>query len=907
MSMIAPSFRSVFVSILFVFTLLGAASSVYAFESPPVFVNSVTLSDGAQYSQGETISGTAVLENQGNGRVAEVFYIVRIVGAYGDDGLPLIAFTEDRFGPISLNAGESKEVVFSITPPVSVAGDGLGVEVEAIMPSGIALGWKSTRIQIAGTIGFIEPQVGYVVINEEDLFDLEQGPTVEKGGSVHLALGYTNETGTNFTLTPEIRISRFGEGGENPIIFSGDMFTLPSGEVVDVITELPIFDTPGVYEGTITIFDDVGVQRSRPLDFRYIVAGTTATIHSLTTGATRVGENTPLAVTVLFTGVPFDVTVPENYERSLDGTLLVRLFDRQGNPLASGSQTIDLYSDTEATISLVPIGSAGAATVEAVILDGNTELAKKSITLESDAAALPVWFWYAVGASGVLGVLVLWFFFFRTGKQTPPPAAVAALLIVGVGATVAGTIYFSTEPETVTAAVISERLVVTQAPWPEYSNRFPGISKGNAAVDRNFRLFFNGPGTTVEPGEEFYVQGSLGWLYCNNSSFHFSVRAGFNGKEQEVTRAASRTTCLNQTLEQYLASQNLSNVLRTQGREKYERQLAIATSNYNRRQASCVDTLSHISGGGGHAMYNFSKRFSLGPFTAPSTPGEHRITIGAGTVQRGAGNYAPSLFGYLPITVEGEPPNDPSISGPTSGRVNISYLFEFTATDPDSDNVLYEIDWDNDETVDVTTEQTSSGSSLSRSFTWITDGVKTFQARAQDAGGARSDWTPHTITIDPAASCEDGIDNDGDGHIDYPADTGCSSLTDTDETDPAQCQDGIDNNGNGLIDYPDDPACSSAGDFDEEVLPDASLSLAANPPFARPTDTVSLIWTAENTQSCSLTGTNGDSWNLSGESGSQTSSPLLVETVYTLACTDLSDNSVQTSVTVKLLPSFEEI
>ena len=37
----------------------------------------------------------------------------------------------------------------------------------------------------------------------------------------------------------------------------------------------------------------------------------------------------------------------------------------------------------------------------------------------------------------------------------------------------------------------------------------------------------------------------------------------------------------------------------------------------------------------------------------------------------------------------------------------------------------------------------------------------------------------------PAAACANGKDDDGDGKIDYPADPGCESAADTDETDPA--------------------------------------------------------------------------------------------------------------------------
>jgi len=33
-------------------------------------------------------------------------------------------------------------------------------------------------------------------------------------------------------------------------------------------------------------------------------------------------------------------------------------------------------------------------------------------------------------------------------------------------------------------------------------------------------------------------------------------------------------------------------------------------------------------------------------------------------------------------------------------------------------------------------------------------------------------------------ACSDGLDNDGDGKIDYPADPGCADLLDNDEADP---------------------------------------------------------------------------------------------------------------------------
>jgi MYXO-CTERM domain-containing protein len=67
----------------------------------------------------------------------------------------------------------------------------------------------------------------------------------------------------------------------------------------------------------------------------------------------------------------------------------------------------------------------------------------------------------------------------------------------------------------------------------------------------------------------------------------------------------------------------------------------------------------------------------------------------------------------------------------------------------------------------------------------------------------------------PVYECSDGVDNDLDGFTDYPADISCSDPTDNDESGPPQCSDGIDNDGDGLTDFPADPGCTDANDPNE--------------------------------------------------------------------------------------------
>lgn len=47
-----------------------------------------------------------------------------------------------------------------------------------------------------------------------------------------------------------------------------------------------------------------------------------------------------------------------------------------------------------------------------------------------------------------------------------------------------------------------------------------------------------------------------------------------------------------------------------------------------------------------------------------------------------------------------------------------------------------------------------------------------------------TDVVERTWTEDPVGQCNDGLDNDGDGFVDFPRDPGCGSATDSDESNP---------------------------------------------------------------------------------------------------------------------------
>lgn len=94
--------------------------------------------------------------------------------------------------------------------------------------------------------------------------------------------------------------------------------------------------------------------------------------------------------------------------------------------------------------------------------------------------------------------------------------------------------------------------------------------------------------------------------------------------------------------------------------------------------------------------------------------------------------------------------------------------------------------------------------------------------------GINSYYTNGALPLErPPVACADGVDNDGDGLSDFPADPGCASTGDTSESQPLPaCADGVDNDQDGFTDHPADPGCASATD-DNEFNPAPPTELPA--------------------------------------------------------------------------------
>lgn len=74
-------------------------------------------------------------------------------------------------------------------------------------------------------------------------------------------------------------------------------------------------------------------------------------------------------------------------------------------------------------------------------------------------------------------------------------------------------------------------------------------------------------------------------------------------------------------------------------------------------------------------------------------------------------------------------------------------------------------------------------------------------------------FVPGRLVIIGPRPCSDGLDNDGDGLTDFPADPGCDAPDDS--TEPETCTNGLDDDGDGLVDFGADPGCVASTDNSE--------------------------------------------------------------------------------------------
>jgi plastocyanin len=98
-----------------------------------------------------------------------------------------------------------------------------------------------------------------------------------------------------------------------------------------------------------------------------------------------------------------------------------------------------------------------------------------------------------------------------------------------------------------------------------------------------------------------------------------------------------------------------------------------------------------------------------------------------------------------------QPPNTPSISGPTSGTAGTQYPYSAVTSDPENDNIAYYFDW-GDGTNTGWTAYVASGTSTSESHSWMMKGTYTIKVKAKDINNLESAYATLQVTMPKSLS-----------------------------------------------------------------------------------------------------------------------------------------------------------
>lgn len=246
----------------------------------------------------------------------------------------------------------------------------------------------------------------------------------------------------------------------------------------------------------------------------------------------------------------------------------------------------------------------------------------------------------------------------------------------------------------------------------------------------------------------------------------------------------------------------------------------------------------------------------------------------------------------------GGAPSSPSVSASAICVADSVFTISMTSSDAENDDLRYGVDWNNDGALDQwvpSTGYSASGSSQNASRTYTSAGSKTIRVLAEDSHGLQSGWTPYTF------SCA-APDSDLPGDL-------CPNLSGNQVTVPNGYVIGTDGScvlsGNTGNFNSNGNAGNGNGAGNGNVTPD--LSLRAIPSLVQRGGTSRIHWSATNVSSCTVSGTNGDSWSgRESPIGGETSSPIMQRVDYTLRCLDSSGAAFLRQASVNILPAWLE-
>jgi uncharacterized repeat protein (TIGR01451 family) len=126
-----------------------------------------------------------------------------------------------------------------------------------------------------------------------------------------------------------------------------------------------------------------------------------------------------------------------------------------------------------------------------------------------------------------------------------------------------------------------------------------------------------------------------------------------------------------------------------------------------------------------------------------TTSGTYTVKVKAQDENGGESGFSTALS----VSISGNAaPSQPSVTGPSSGKIGMSHTYTASASDPNGDQVYYWFDWDDGANTGWLGPY-ASGQSASASHVWSTQGSYSIKVKCKDSHGEESTWTTLTVTM----------------------------------------------------------------------------------------------------------------------------------------------------------------
>ncbi len=580
----------------------AAPAGQSAVPAPLVYALNLILSKSTA-APGDTIHGSVTLTNRGDAPSSDIYYNVMLVGQFVN-GTPQALYDSVMNGPVSLDVGQQQTVQFSYTIPKGFSGTNLGIRVQAVLKSGIHMGWADAPLSVSGNATLLGAGNASVVIASQN-FTPDSGPTVSAGGQASYTVTLTNSTGAAISVAPHVVVYRYGAGSTVVSDTTGASVTIPAKGSNTVAVALPAMNgTAGVYYGTLNFVDSSGAVRTQLMTFRYIIAGSIVTIQGVTSDKLSAAAGDTVVATVTYTGEPADIA---NHTRAPLGpvTLTVVALDQTGKEVGRATVTADASHSVQSQAVSIPLTApASALHFDISASQGNAVLShyvSNAITTAVPTAAPSA----AGGTSStalivaVLAVLVLVVaamlaLMKKKNNPVPPPATGIGMALFLL----------------VTAATLAFALPATLKAAHWYADSGNYSYENPNSWELLPVIFINSPydNQVLSPGQQFYVNGVTSFQECDNTDY---------GQRQLAVQYNNQTT------------------------------------NYLVGTANPATATSSV-----YSIVNFvNDSFSVGPISAPSTAGNYTmyITYTIPSSYEGVSNSPSWEEVYVNTSVSGSP------------------------------------------------------------------------------------------------------------------------------------------------------------------------------------------------------------------------------------------------------------